>query len=247
MLFRSAQLQSQAQQPIEDLKTAFWLVKEKQGKVLAQFFKLYYADKEFSYKENVQKIDEQGNLILNEFGVPQEDEMQMKDTFNSSEFADTDFSIVVETMSGTKASTAGDINALDVLMSKGLISLKTYISAYPKDALSNKTDILKGIEEDEKNQVAQLTKQAQAMAEQLKESMEVIQRQKDTVDKVVSVIQENNQLKSFIAQLYTEAKSKILEGNQEIEKGNAKIREVTDDATNFAQVIAQGGMKDVVS
>ena len=150
-------------------------------------------------------------------------------------------------MSGTKASTAGDINALDVLMSKGLISLKTYISAYPKDALSNKTDILKGIEEDEKNQVAQLTKQAQAMAEQLKESMEVIQRQKDTVDKVVSVIQENNQLKSFIAQLYTEAKSKILEGNQEIEKGNAKIREVTDDATNFAQVIAQGGMKDVVS
>ncbi|HRF69866.1 MAG TPA: hypothetical protein PKV66_00380 [Candidatus Pelethenecus sp.] len=242
-----AQLQSQAQQPIEDLKTAFWLVKEKQGKVLAQFFKLYYADKEFSYKENVQKRDEQGNPILNEFGVPQEDEMQMKDTFNSSEFADTDFSIVVETMSGTKSSTAGDINALDVLMSKGLISLKTYISAYPKDALSNKTDILKGIEEDEKNQVAQLTKQAQAMAEQLKESMEVIQRQKDTVDKVVSVIQENNQLKSFIAQLYTEAKSKILEGNQEIEKGNAKIREVTDDATNFAQVIAQGGLKDVMS
>jgi hypothetical protein len=37
-----AQLQSQAQMPIEDLRNTFWRVKEKQGKVLAQFFKLYY-------------------------------------------------------------------------------------------------------------------------------------------------------------------------------------------------------------
>ena len=37
-----AQLQSQAQQPVEELRDAFWLVKEKQGKVLAQFFKLFF-------------------------------------------------------------------------------------------------------------------------------------------------------------------------------------------------------------
>lgn len=241
-----AQLQSQAQQPIEDLKNAFWLVKEKQGKVLAQFFKLYYAEKEFSYEETVQKQDGQGNPVLNEFGVPEEEEMQMSDVFNSSEYAGTEFSIVVETMSGTKASTAGDINALDVLMSKGLISLKTYIKAYPKDALSNKTEILKGIEEDEKNQVAQLTQQLTTIAQQLEESTKVIQQQKDTVDKVVAVIQENNQLKSFIAQLYTEATAKIVAGNQEIEKGNAKIREVTSDATDFAKIIAEGGNPNVM-
>ena len=46
-----AQLQSQAQQPVEELKDAFWLVKEKQGKVLAQFFKLYYTEKEFTFVE----------------------------------------------------------------------------------------------------------------------------------------------------------------------------------------------------
>lgn len=241
-----AQLQSQAQQPIEDLKNAFWLVKEKQGKVLAQFFKLYYAEKEFTYEETVQKQDGQGNPVLNEFGVPEEEEMQMSDVFNSSEYAGAEFSIVVETMSGTKASTAGDINALDVLMSKGLISLKTYIKAYPKDALSNKTEILKGIEEDEKNQVAQLTQQLTTIAQQLEESTKVIHQQKDTVDKVVAVIQENNQLKTFIAQLYTEATAKIVAGNQEIEKGNAKIREVTSDATDFAKIIAEGGSPNVM-
>lgn len=50
-----AQLQSQAQQPIEELKDAFWLTKEKQGRVLAQFFKLYYSQKEFSYTKEGDK------------------------------------------------------------------------------------------------------------------------------------------------------------------------------------------------
>ena len=56
-----AQLQSQAQQPVEELKDAFWLVKEKQGKVLAQFFKLFYTEKEFTFTEEQPKTDEQGN------------------------------------------------------------------------------------------------------------------------------------------------------------------------------------------
>ena len=162
-----AQLQSQAQQPIEELRDSFWLVKEKQGKVLAQFFKLFYAEKEFTYDETAPKIDEQGQPILDDLGNIQEEEVQMTDIFNSSEYASTDFEVVVETTAGTKASAAGDINALDVLLSKGAISIKTYLKAYPKDALSNRTEILKGIEEDEKNQVVQLTQQLQEALSQL--------------------------------------------------------------------------------
>ena len=37
-----ARLQSQANQPIEELRARFWRAKEKQGKVLEQFFKLFY-------------------------------------------------------------------------------------------------------------------------------------------------------------------------------------------------------------
>lgn len=244
-----AQLQSQAQQPIEDLKDAFWLVKEKQGKVLAQFFKLYYEQKEFSYEETAVKRDAQGNPVLNKLGQPEEEEVQFTDVFNSSEYAGVEFSVVVEATSGTKASTAGDINALDVLLSKGLISLKTYLKAYPKDALSNRTEILKGIEEDEQSQLAVLQQQLAQYAQQVEQSTKIIQQQKETVDKVVSLIQENNQLKTIIANLYTEAKAKIEAGNQQIQLGNAKIVEVQQDATDFAQVIAgqmQGGQQNVM-
>lgn len=244
-----AQLQSQAQQPIEDLKDAFWLVKEKQGKVLAQFFKLYYEQKEFSYEETAVKRDSQGNPVLNKYGKHEEEEVQFADVFNSSEYAGVEFSVVVEATSGTKASTAGDINALDVLLSKGLISLKTYLKAYPKDALSNRTEILKGIEEDEQSQLAILQQQTTQLAQQVEQSAKLIQQQKETVDKVVSLIQENNQLKTIIANLYTEAKAKIEAGNQQIQLGNAKIAEVQQDATDFAQVIAgqmQGGRQNVM-
>lgn len=249
-----AQLQSQAQQPIEELKDAFWLVKEKQGKVLAQFFKLYYAEKEFTYEETLPKMDAQGQPVLDGLGNPQEEEVQLTDVFNSNEYASTDFEVVVETTAGTKASAAGDINALDVLLSKGAISIKTYLKAYPKDALSNRTEILKGIEEDEKNQVAQLTQQLQEVQAQLVQATQVIQQQKETVDKVVALIQENNQLKSFIANLYAESSAKIKAANEQIALGNEqiardsqKIQETTQDATEFATALAsQGGVQNAM-
>ena len=243
-----AQLQSQAQQPIEELKDSFWLVKEKQGKVMAQFFKLYYANKEFTYEETAPKLDEMNRPVMKN-GIPEMEEQQFTDEFNSSEYANVDFNIVVETTSGTKASAAGDINALDVLLAKGAISIKTYLKAYPKDALSNRTDIIKGIEEDEQSQVVQLTQELQRTQEQLAQSVQLVQQQKETVDKVVSVIQENNQLKALLASLYTESKAKIQEANKQIELGNAKIAETTKDASDFAQHIAsgmQGGQVNVM-
>lgn len=255
-----AQLQSQAQQPIEELKDAFWLTKEKQGRVLAQFFKLYYSQKEFSYIEEGDKPrtsihdypPEIQQLILANPGRYEtfnkmlekegEEDREVTDVFDSAEFASTDFSVVVEATAGTKASAAGDINALDVLLAKGYISIKTYLRAYPKDALSNRTEILKGIEADEQDALTQLQAQVKQYEEQLAQSTQVIQQQKETVDKVVALIQENNQLKTFIANLYSESKGKIAEANRQIELGNQKIAETTADATDFAKIIANGGV-----
>lgn len=228
-----AQLQSQAQQPVEELKDAFWLVKEKQGKVLAQFFKLYYIDKEFSYTEEQVPTDENG--VAKQGVIPTE--VQMADVFSSQEYEHTEFSVVVEATAGTKASAAGDINALDVLLAKGAISLKTYLRAYPKDALSNRTEILKGIKEDEQDQIVQLTEQLKQAQAQNLELAKVVEQQKTTVDKVVSVIKENNSLKTYLANLYTEASLKIQEGNRQIQMGNAKILETTKDASDMARHI----------
>lgn len=232
-----AQLQSQARQPIEELKDAFWLAKEKQGKVLAQFFKLYYTEKEFMFTQTDAKRDAEGNRILNEYGMPEEEEIQLADMFNSADFINTQFEVVVEVINGTAASAAGDINILDTLLARGLISLRTYLRAYPKDALSNRSEILKGVEEDENNQLMQLQARLQQYEEQLTQSAQIIQQQQGTVDKVVSLIKENNQLREVIANLYTEAKAKIEQGNLQIRVGNAKLAETLKDASDFAQVI----------
>ncbi len=239
-----AQLQSQAQAPVEELRDAFWIVKEKQGKVLAQFFKLYYTDKAFSY------TDEQAPTDAN--GVPMQgaamEEVQMGDVFSSQEYEHTEFSVVVEATSGTKASAAGDINALDVLLARGAISMKTYLKAYPKDALSNRSEILKGIEADEQDQIKQLTQQLEQAQVQNVELAKIVEQQKATVDQVVAVIKENNSLKSFIANLYTEASAKIQEGNRQTQLGNAKIAEITQDASEMAQHIynTMGGQPSAV-
>ena len=62
---------------------------------------------------------------------------------------------------------------------------------------------------------------------------------KGVVDKVISVIRENNQLKSFIADMYTEASAKIRASNQQVTMGNMALDEVLTDAGDMAHTIAQ--------
>lgn len=231
-----AQLQSQALQPIEDLRDTFWLVKEKQGKVLAQFFKLFYNQKEFTYTKE-QPIQEGGENDATKLLADKQ--IKVRDFFNSSDYTNTDFSIVVETTTGTKASAAGDINMLELLLSKGLITLKTFIRSYPQDALSNKSELIKGVEADEQDQIKQLTMQLEQVTQQNLELTKVIEQQKKIVDNVVSVIKENNELKAFTAQLYAEAKQKIEQGNAQIQMGNNALTEVLGDAGNMAHELAQ--------
>lgn len=240
-----AQLQSQALQPISELRDAFWLVKKKQGKVLAQFFKLFYYNKEFTYTEDISKQDilKQAEMgMLNDSQISDmltQEQARKTDIFNSSDYANIDFNIVVETTTGTKSSAAGDINVLELLLGKGLISLKTFIRAYPKEALSNRSEILKGIEADEQNEIAMLQQQLEESQKQNVELAKIVEQQKGIVDKVISVIQENSQLKSFIANMYTEASAKIRASNQQVTMGNMAMDEVLTDAGQMAHTIAQ--------
>jgi len=225
-----AQLQSQAQQPIESLRDRFWRVKEKQGRVLEQFFKLYYEEKEFTYTQSN--------------GLGEENEIQGVEHFSGSEYQDAEFSIIVEATAGTKSSAAGDINLLDNLLAKQLIDRKTYIKSYPKNALNNRSEILKAIEEEEQGQIQQLTQQIQQLQGQLqsseaqiKEDASIIQQQKQVVDKVVSLIKENNQLRSIVANIYAESKAKIEQGNEALQALTQRARTAESDATEFAQVL----------
>ena len=238
-----AQLQSQAQQPIEELRDSFWLVKEKQGRVLAQFFKLFYRDAEYSYEE-------ENTSSVTPVGVPPSPQGEgfgeampggkrvVTARFTGADYADVEFDVTCEAMSGTKFSAAGDINILDVLFAKGAISLKTYIEAYPDDALSNKSKLLELIDGEKGDREMQLQQQLQQTQAQLAESAKLLEQQKATVDNVVSIIQENNRIKAMLGNLFAEANAKMNEANAQIEAGNARIGEVEGDAQELAGVLS---------
>lgn len=140
-----AQLQAQAEVPIEELRATFWEAKRKQGLVLAQFIRLYYFDREFIRVER----DENGN------------EHEICDRFFSRDYEDCVFDVIVEPTRGTKSSVTTDINLLDTCLKNGSISLETYIKAFPEGILSNKTSILKQIEAEKAEEIAQLRKEVE--------------------------------------------------------------------------------------
>ena len=248
-----AQLQAQASQPIEELADSFRLVKEKQGQVIAQFMKLYYFDRSFTYEEDVPQemvglnippteIPEQmpGQIMQ---GVPtgqmRGDKIRVQDSFSSSEYEDVDFDVIAEAVSGTKSSAAGDIQLIDSLYSQGKISARTYIMLYPDDAISNKSEILRTLESEEQSSVQALSAQIEQMTAEAQRMSAVIAEQEATVSKVESVINENARLRSLLIKVYSEAKTKIAGANMQIGEVSAAAAEATEDATLFAQEIAR--------
>jgi hypothetical protein len=163
----------------------------------------------------------------------------MHATFTGTDYDGVEFDVTCEAMSGTKFSTAGDINVLDVLFAKGAITLSTYIKAYPDDALSNKSKLLELIEAEKGDREMQLQSQLQETQAQLQQSAQLLEQQKATVDRVVGLIQENNQLKALLGNIFTEANAKMNAANAQIEAGNAKIEEVEGDARMFAEALQQ--------
>lgn len=180
-----ARLQSQAQLPIEDLRALFMSVKRKQGRVLAQFYKLYYPSCAFTVEKDGKSVHK---------------------CFLCKNYADTEFEVLCETVSGVNASAAGDISMLDTVLKHGKISLDAYINAYPDDALTDKKKLLERIKESENGACGSMEAELSELKAQLKEAKETVEKQNETVNQVLSIIRENRSLKEFISKEYSNGK-----------------------------------------
>lgn len=234
-----AQLQSQALLPVEELKDTFWNVKKKQGKVMAQFFKLYYTETPFFYDDEEPDVDEQGKPKTDAFGNPIKKTVRRSGSFNSAAYREQDMDVVVETTAGTKSSAAGDIAALDLLLNHGDISAKTYIEMYPEGALSNKTELVRKLGEQEANALSSMQQRVAQDQQMIQQMQAQIQEQNDTINKVYALMNENKRLNEMLVTLYQEAQEKVQYANRQIEQGNQKIMETTQDATALAQDLAR--------
>ena len=223
-----AQLQSQALKPIEDLRRAFWRACERGGLIVEQFYKLYYEEKPY--------------LLEGENGARGED------VFRGSDYQDLDFSISVEAGTGTQFSEAMTITTLGELFQSQSIDLDTYVELYPDNAMPFKETLKKRLQEQKESENAQLKaalEQAQiqlkAMQEQLGQYGEILKKQQETVGKTSSLIRQNRQLESMLAELQNEYTGKINQANALIRGQAAKNAEVTNDAAYLAGQLAQKG------
>ncbi len=240
-----AALQSQAQQPIEDLRNAFWQVKVKQGRVLAQFYKLFYEGAEFAYADEMRQNEEA-------FG----------EVFNGSEYDGREYDVAVEVTGTAKSSIASDIAALDTLLAKGAITPAAYIKAYPDEVLSNKQSLIESVEGEEQNQIAMLTQQMQALQAQLTAAQEKINADAQTISQAEAVAQKVDRLERLLIEqqsqeaasqrstmmmnaienaekIRAEGTEKINQANAEIERLGGAYTEANDDARLFAEELAR--------
>lgn len=141
-----AQLQAQAQLPIEELREEFWEVKRKQGLVIAQFIRLYFYKKPFI-------------TIINEDGRKKE----VFDYFSSRDYENAIFDISVEASGISRPNSSSAISMLDNCLSKGVISLETYIRAYPDSSLTNKEELLMQIEEEKQSEIYKLRQELEKL------------------------------------------------------------------------------------
>jgi len=216
-----AQLQAQATQPIEELRERFWRVKEKQGLVMAQFFKLFYRDKRFSYTDvHDNKTDEEKKEAIYA-------------TFDGSQYENASFSIVVEATKGVRSSAASDIQMLDIMFQKGAIDALTYVRSYPSDMLRDKAAIERLVKEGQESQVAQMGQQISQLEEQLEQAASLLEKQSKVIDDVSTITRQNNDLRAIVAKLYAEATSKIDSANLMAKQ----YGQVYEDASEFAAII----------
>jgi len=225
----------QATQPIEDLADNFRLVKEKQGRVVAQFLKLYYCRQMFKYEREEPVIGEDGRPVMTALGRPKTEKREAVGFFSSRDYDGVDFDVICEAVSGTKSSAAGDIQLLETMFREGKISLRTFIELYPDDAISNKSEILRQIEAEEESLAAELQRQLVTIQSQLASALKKIEADAKTVEGAIGIMRENSNLRKQLIDLYTEASEKIKLANQQVITSDAKVKETTEDARHLAE------------
>ena len=219
-----AQLQAQAQQPIEELRDGFWRVKEKQGRILEQFFRLFYQDEtiDYSYREHNDETDE------NELKKVQ---------FDVAKYADVDFTVVAKAGTGTRSSTAGDITFLDNLLKAQAITIMQYAESYPEDALSDKASFLKLLKKNQEDELTQTKRQLEEVTAQHTQALTYLDQVKKIIASASQITKENEQLKGDIVTLYKEL-CKYQDASVELVGDNEQLY---NDASMFAQELAKAG------
>jgi hypothetical protein len=174
-----AQIQAQAQKPIDDMQKRQWRAQKDCAAIRLQFYKLYYDNQEFSYERTNAEVEEQKmaytefmqqnqeskNFDAGQYPPPTKNENMI---FNGKDYLNTAFDIGVEAGIGTKYSEIMAADTLNTLFLNGGIQnmssdvLEQYMTLMPESFMPFKADLRAIIK---KQQMTENSKLKQAMGQ----------------------------------------------------------------------------------
>lgn len=177
------QIQAQAQKPIDEMQKYFWRSKERIGKILEMFFKLFYENSYYSYQlksEEVVNSDEYKQDLENH--AFRESAITKGDYFTGEDYIDIDFNLLVEAGQGSQYSELMAMNMLNTLFVNGAINsmnsqqLELYINLYPDKAMPFKNDLMRMIKEMQQSELSQAQNMVVQMNNVIKQQQAQIQQ-----------------------------------------------------------------------
>lgn len=224
-----AQIQAQAQKPIDDMQKRQWRAQKDCAAVRLQFYKLYYDNQEFSYERTNAEMEEQ-KMAYSQFmdmnaQNPQFDRTQypeptreMKMIFNGEDYLNLAFDIAVEAGVGTRFSEIMAADTLNTLFLNGGIQnmspdvLEQYMTLMPESFMPFKADLR-----------AIIKKQQMSENAQLKQAMEQMQQtMKQLADYAKALELQLNMRKQYTENLEKEFNGKIGAANEVIKTLQSK-------------------------
>lgn len=214
-----AQMQAQGVKPIEQMQKRFWRSQERIGKIMEQFFKLYYENSYYSYEisedeVNLRNIEMQKYALENGYtGIMPSIPRTQVDYFNGADYVDVPFNIIVQAGRGTQYSEIMQIDLVNNLILNGNIenmspeSLEMVIDLYPDSVLTNKDKFRNFIKNRENSIINQLKGQLQEAA-QLLQQAQIQLKQRDA---------QVSGLNEYIKNLTKEFTGKINVANKQIQ------------------------------
>lgn len=201
-----AQLQAQSQKPIARLQKNFWKTKEDIGKILIQFYKLYYEEVDYTYElmpdEQLKMEQKEGREVY----------ATQLDVFDGRKYVNKEIAIAVEAGAGTQYSEIMAMDTLNNLFLNGAIrnmtteQLEQYVTLMPDSALPFKAQLRAIIRKQQMSELGQIKAAYEQQTAEMEQLTNYVKQQEDL----------NKQLQQEIANLQNLLQNKQNEYDREL-------------------------------
>jgi hypothetical protein len=185
-------LLQRARENSNDLALVFNEFKKDQAYIMFLFSKFFYDNEAFSIVEHGYMKDNMRNY-------------QGNDKFDGTQYVDKDVQIEIRVGPAPSFSEFSSMELLGLMVQSGQAPLEVYLTNLPDGYVNNKQELLDLLKENSQKQIQGLTQQleqAQMVMQQMNEAYKRTQKDMQNID---TIIQENNRLKSMMADLSARA------------------------------------------